>query len=670
MGKKGKGQVLGRSIIKERFAKKRPIIGSKGETFLHTSELEDGYNWGRLNLMSVTEQSNLEDFLATAEMAGTEFTAEKLNVKFIDRNKDSGLPSEQELKRLKEAQERNKTLLRIPRRPKWDSSTSADELLARERESFLQWRKTLAYLQEEEQLILTPYEKNLEFWRQLWRVIERSDVIVQIVDARNPLLFHCQDLKDYIKEIDPNKISVVLINKADFLSYKQRKDWAIYFGSQGVKVAFWSALQEMERQEQSSRLERNAEKENDLEEFSIPERKDEKHEIDEKVEKINAELETDENKAEKGEEIANEVPAISGEASLDAALNSLCLEPADSDNDESETEESKAVVDNSPLLSSKIKLVNFAESLESEEDNLSPVPVINSAEVLDADRLLEFLKSLHTGPKVREGTTTIGMVGYPNVGKSSTINSILRTKKVPVSATPGRTKHFQTLYVEKTLLICDCPGLVFPSFVSTKAELIVNGILPIDQMRDHVPPTSLVCERIPRQFLEDLYGILIPAPGDCEDPQRPPTALELLNAYGYMRGFMTQSSVPDCPRSARYILKDYVNGKLLFCHPPPGMNAMTFQQVHGSTEKGKKKGNTAPKKEAASKQKKLDSEFFTPSHHSASSVGSRGVKGYVRLNGLKQVGCSEGQEIKNSGKKHHKKKKDKLRRLYAHLDKH
>lgn len=44
------------------------------------------------------------------------FILEKLNVKFIDRNKDSGLPSEQELKLLKEAQERNQTLLRIPRR--------------------------------------------------------------------------------------------------------------------------------------------------------------------------------------------------------------------------------------------------------------------------------------------------------------------------------------------------------------------------------------------------------------------------------------------------------------------------------------------------------------------------------------------------------------------------
>ena len=42
---------------------------------LHTSDLKDGYDWGRLNLQSVTEQNNLEEFLSTAEMAGTEFTA-------------------------------------------------------------------------------------------------------------------------------------------------------------------------------------------------------------------------------------------------------------------------------------------------------------------------------------------------------------------------------------------------------------------------------------------------------------------------------------------------------------------------------------------------------------------------------------------------------------------
>ena len=46
---------------------------------LHTTELQDGYDWGRLNLQSVTEQSNLDEFLATAALAGTEFNAGKQN---------------------------------------------------------------------------------------------------------------------------------------------------------------------------------------------------------------------------------------------------------------------------------------------------------------------------------------------------------------------------------------------------------------------------------------------------------------------------------------------------------------------------------------------------------------------------------------------------------------
>ena len=97
-------------------------------------------------------------------------------------------------------------------------------------------------------------------------------------------------------------------------------------------------------------------------------------------------------------------------------------------------------------------------------------------------------------------------VGYPNVGKSSTINAILQTKKVPVSATPGRTKHFQTLYVDKETLLCDCPGLVMPTFVSTKADMVVSGILPIDQMRDFVPPISLISFRVLYFFLVVMFA--------------------------------------------------------------------------------------------------------------------------------------------------------------------
>ena len=49
-----------------------------------------------------------------------------------------------------------------------------------------------------------------------------SDVVVQIVDARNPLLFRCPDLERYVKETDAKKQCVLLLNKADLLTPAQR----------------------------------------------------------------------------------------------------------------------------------------------------------------------------------------------------------------------------------------------------------------------------------------------------------------------------------------------------------------------------------------------------------------------------------------------------------------
>jgi len=101
----------------------------------------------------------------------------------------------------------------------------------------------------------------------------------------------------------------------------------------------------------------------------------------------------------------------------------------------------------------------------------------------------------------------VGLVGYPNVGKSSTINSLLGAKKVSVSSTPGKTKHFQTINLSATLMLCDCPGLVFPQFAATKADLICDGVMPIDQMREHRGPAGLVTNRITKPVLEAVYGL-------------------------------------------------------------------------------------------------------------------------------------------------------------------
>lgn len=88
----------------------------------------------------------------------------------------------------------------------------------------------------------------------------------------------------------------------------------------------------------------------------------------------------------------------------------------------------------------------------------------------------------------------VGMVGYPNVGKSSVINALLGKKQVAVAAMPGKTRYLQTIFINpsddaptgedfRRLCLCDCPGLVFPSFTNSQAELVCAGVIPIDHLR-------------------------------------------------------------------------------------------------------------------------------------------------------------------------------------------
>lgn len=64
---------------------------------------------------------------------------------------------------------------------------------------------------------------------------------MQILDARNPLLFRCKDLEKYVKEVDKEKQNLLLLNKSDFLTSAQRKAWARFFDDEGIQVAFFSA---------------------------------------------------------------------------------------------------------------------------------------------------------------------------------------------------------------------------------------------------------------------------------------------------------------------------------------------------------------------------------------------------------------------------------------------
>ena len=159
------------------------------------------------------------------------------------------------------------------------------------------------------------------------------------------------------------------------------------------------------------------------------------------------------------------------------------------------------------------------------------------------------------------------------VGSSKNIHGVVR---VGIAVHPGKTKHFQThpLPNRPRMMLCDCPGLVFPSFVSSSADMIAAGVFPIEQMRDHWPAVDLVCRRVPRDVLNAHYGIRLLEPTDPElseggwvggkgplSPRLPLTSEEVLGTYCVARSMLASlSGVPDYQRAAKVVVKDYSNG--------------------------------------------------------------------------------------------------------------
>ncbi|KAK3365922.1 hypothetical protein B0T24DRAFT_597673 [Lasiosphaeria ovina] len=514
---------LGNTLMNDRFGKGKGADRKKASSIVRTNHdtgeqyiTNDRQEASWVKMRSVTEQGALDEFLATAELAGTDFTAEKMsNVKIIHTDqRNPYLLSSEEEKTVHNKQKEHKQKLTVPRRPQWDASTTPGELDRLERESFLLWRRGLAELQEIQDLLMTPFERNLEVWRQLWRVIERSDLVVQIVDARNPLMFRSEGLEAYVKDVDSKKQNLLLINKADMMTYKQRKVWANYLKDENIAYTFFSANMAKELLELEEAEGGLGGSQNGGEGTSVPRK------------------------------------AVAPVKGVSFAQGSEDESSSESEEDE---EESGSDEDNDND--------SEAEARKEEEED-------EDTRILTVDELENvFLKF---APKDSDHKFQVGLVGYPNVGKSSTINALTGAKKVSVSATPGKTKHFQTIHLSDKVILCDCPGLVFPNFANTKAELVCNGVLPIDQLREFTGPASLVARRIPQSFLETVYTIKIRTRPLEEGGTGIPTAEELLSSYARHRGYITQGfGQPDQSRAARYILKDYVKGRLLYVEPPP-----------------------------------------------------------------------------------------------------
>lgn len=320
--------------------------------------LDDAYDRRARKYDSVIERNDLQEFIAVADMANRDFSAvrggDTVTIVVDNAPQIYELDSDQFSLVLRDQSKLRNVALNLtmpmPRRPPWNASMSRRELDESEKASFLDWRRSLAMTEQEHDIVVTPYEKNLEMWRQLWRTVERSHVVVQIVDSRNPLAFHSEDLEKYVHEIDKRKHNILVLNKADLMSKRQRFRWAQYLQRRGIRHIFFSAH---------------------VEQRNIDERETELADIDE----------IDETESKYVNPAEKDVTHVFNREELLAYFKSLTGQ----------------------ILTS--------EELQRE---------------IDPDNVY------------RQRRIVIGMVGYPNVGKSSVINVLCGRKRVAVASTPGK----------------------------------------------------------------------------------------------------------------------------------------------------------------------------------------------------------------------------------------
>ena len=113
---------------------------------------------------------------------------------------------------------------------------------------------------------------------------------------------------------------------------------------------------------------------------------------------------------------------------------------------------------------------------------------------------------------------------------------------------------------------------MFPSVVSTREGLVLNGVVPLEHMRDYMPSMQRLIEKVGLQNCLEQYHCVEFLPEISKDRAgQDPTAeaRAFLTAYARKRKYFLRLGEPDTHRGAIRALRDITTGALLYCEPPP-----------------------------------------------------------------------------------------------------
>ncbi|BGO90879.1 hypothetical protein NBRC10512_002371 [Rhodotorula toruloides] len=503
-----------------------------------------------------------------------------------------------------EEEEVNDVELSCPKRPRWRYTQTKAEVEKNEEGMFRKWLAEIdsvlsrpAYLDSDDADDDSPsptfFERNLNVWRQLWRTVETSDILLVLIDVRFPLLHYPPSLRHYLRTLKPHPKPVILVlTKTDLVPRWVSEAWRRYFeedaGAQGegdghaeggakIEVVLMESYKEEERGEDTQGTHARL-----LPAAPPPAR----HALLSALRRAHESLLTPPPiVAENPERLARWKPKVRKEVDWEGV-----------EEEGGETGVRAGKKDGKEVEASEKGRKSRRKGKGKEE--LAP-PRQDQAEERGADGAGDEGEGEEDYPFV-----TVGLIGQPNVGKSSLLNALLGRKVVRASRTPGKTKTLQTIYWNYSLRLCDCPGLVCPSAAGFERQ-VLGGVLPIQNVEAVL---HFVGQRIPLEKVLKLKHAVEMWQGEDEEDEededefsldspeeraakreatRPRwTTDELLAAYALQQGFVTAKvGRPDIYRAGAFILRLLHSSAIPWTFLPPSLDAYE-QQVQRDEMEG------------------------------------------------------------------------------------
>jgi ribosome biogenesis GTPase A len=178
---------------------------------------------------------------------------------------------------------------------------------------------------------------------------------------------------------------------------------------------------------------------------------------------------------------------------------------------------------------------------------LRPSVFMSARERLGTSKLRERILIEAQKARLEWRVLRIGVLGYPNVGKSSVINALKGKKAAPTSPASGYTKGVRNVKIGPNIMLIDTPGVI-PYMERNPVKHLLIGTSDFTKSKDPDLDVMELMRRFPGK-IESFYGISV-----SEDNE------ESLKKIAIKKNMLTKGGRPDIMRAARIILRDWQRG--------------------------------------------------------------------------------------------------------------